>query len=58
MVFFLMKKNANIIPMITIGIIYKSILTGGGVSKPGGGGGMDGLAIMELLKKNANSRIV
>ena len=26
--------------MITIGIMYKSILTGGGVSKPGGGGGM------------------
>jgi hypothetical protein len=53
-----MKKNANIIPMITIGIMYKSILTGGGVSKPGGGGGMDGPAIMELVKKNANSRIV
>lgn len=42
--------------MITIGIIYKSILTGGGVSRPGGGGGM-GLAIMQLVKNNANSRI-
>ena len=38
-VFFLMKKKANIIPMTTIGIRYKSIFTGGGSCKPVGGGG-------------------
>jgi hypothetical protein len=43
-----MKKKANTTPIATIGIMYKSILTGGGVSKPGGGGGM-GLPIMILL---------
>jgi hypothetical protein len=52
-----MKKKANTTPIITIGTMYKSIFTGGGVSKPGGGGGM-GLAIMELLKNIANSSIV
>jgi hypothetical protein len=39
-VFFLIKKNANITPIITMGIIYKSILTGGASSNPGGGGGI------------------
>jgi hypothetical protein len=51
-----MKKKANIIPIITIGIKYKSMLTGGGVSKPGGGGGM-GLAIILLPQNKTNSRI-
>jgi hypothetical protein len=52
-----MKKNANIIPMITIGIMYKSIFTGGGSSKPGGGGGA-GLARMVLLQNKTNSSII
>jgi hypothetical protein len=43
-----MKKKANTTPTIIIGTMYKSILTGGGVSNPGGGGGM-GLPIMILL---------
>lgn len=38
--------------------MYKSIFTGGGSSRPGGGGGIKGTAIMELVKNNANSNIV
>lgn len=53
-----MKKNANIIPMITIGIMYKSIFTGGGSSKPGGGGGEGPMARIALLKNKTNSRII
>ena len=38
--------------------MYKSIFTEGGSSRPGGGGGMKGMAIMELMKNNANGNIV
>jgi len=51
-----MKKNVNIIPMITIGTMCKSIFTGGGVYKPGGGGGV--LARIVLLQNKTNSRII
>jgi hypothetical protein len=51
-----MKKKANTTPIITIGIMYKSIFTGGGVSKPGGGGGV--LAKILLLNSKRNIRTV
>lgn len=38
--------------------MYKSIFTEGGSSRPGGGGGIKGMATIELVQNNANSKIV